>query len=605
MGTLSKNSKQKQQQHEEQQQEEERKKQTSKQPKPDEVEENENISSRNETTFKRSAFAAAANTRGDKRHKTATRTKDSNNSRTRTIEEWYDLLQPFFYDKNNNNNNNNEHSGARYLTLSSSSSLSTSSSTTALMQVWSQLQELHVVQLQQQQHQSDASAPTAATTSLLLRNSVKWKQGCQVLAHLVCDLVREGTHPIDILSEFFMSHPLVPTDSQHDDQNETKPGPSNETETESKVTQEPQPQACWNHVVETICTQIILPPSPQSPDHDDNDNNMDNDDPAEPIMIPWSLWTMVTHFCTIVWSVAQTQTAFQTSALWYHLGGPTTTITATTSKSEPVLLLDYLPEHRRQLERKRRGLDSDVPHKSDNNNNNKGVPSPSPPFVVTLVQRLLHLMQGELLTLKAKIATTTFPNSEEEVGEEEIVITDQEQEERIENQQEHEQLQAWIFFHRACELLIDLLSSPPFSSSSSSSSSSGITHAVSSSLPCWYDLALYLDALHVCQHGRLHIGTSIYSRANENMLLAQQLLERIDKLVKLQQQLFVPPQADPTSLVVGTQRQPHHAINMYHQRASTLQKLCHRYYPDQLSDLIFAGVGLLCSHQQSSFLHKK
>lgn len=33
---------------------------------------------------------------------------------------------------------------------------------------------------------------------------------------------------------------------------------------------------------------------------------------------------------------------------------------------------------------------------------------------------------------------------------------------------------------------------------------------------------------------------------------------------------------------------------IYHGRASMLQKLCHRYYPDQLASIVHAGVGLLC-----------
>jgi len=41
--------------------------------------------------------------------------------------------------------------------------------------------------------------------------------------------------------------------------------------------------------------------------------------------------------------------------------------------------------------------------------------------------------------------------------------------------------------------------------------------------------------------------------------------------------------------------------SMYHERAHTLQKLSHRHYPEELSQIIYAGVGMVC---ETSFLKK-
>lgn len=113
----------------------------------------------------------------------------------------------------------------------------------------------------------------------------------------------------------------------------------------------------------------------------------------------------------------------------------------------------------------------------------------------------------------------------------------------------------WLLLHRSLELLIDLLSS-----------SATREHLVS-----------YLDAIHFL------VRCKLSSKDTQNHRLALQLLGRVEKLVQF------PSRGQHTTM----SRQD--VISKYHERATLLQKLCHKYYPEELPEVIYAGVGLLCN----------
>jgi len=113
----------------------------------------------------------------------------------------------------------------------------------------------------------------------------------------------------------------------------------------------------------------------------------------------------------------------------------------------------------------------------------------------------------------------------------------------------------WLLLQRSLELLIDLLSS-----------STTREHLVP-----------YLNAIHFSVRCKLNKNDS------QNHRLVQQLLGRSQKLIQF------PIRGAHAAMSRAD------VISMYHERANILQKLCHRHYPEQLPEVIYAGVGLLCN----------
>lgn len=117
----------------------------------------------------------------------------------------------------------------------------------------------------------------------------------------------------------------------------------------------------------------------------------------------------------------------------------------------------------------------------------------------------------------------------------------------------------WLLLTRSLELLIDLLSS-------------SVTRE---------HLIPYLEAIHFVV--RCKLLSNKKKSDSQNHRLVQQLLARIQKLVQF------PIRGQHTAMSKAD------VVSMYHERATILQKLCHRHYPDQLPEVIYAGVGLLCN----------
>jgi intron-binding protein aquarius len=111
------------------------------------------------------------------------------------------------------------------------------------------------------------------------------------------------------------------------------------------------------------------------------------------------------------------------------------------------------------------------------------------------------------------------------------------------------------YLHRSLELLIDLLSA----------------------FDTRQFMVLYLDSIQFTVRCKLALQKSCNDR------LVQQLVARIHGL------LDFPVRSDKTPL------SKEQVVSSYHARASILQKLCHRYHAEELPEVIYSGVGLLCN----------
>ncbi|GKZ01504.1 hypothetical protein MPSEU_001101000 [Mayamaea pseudoterrestris] len=250
----------------------------------------------------------------------------------------------------------------------------------------------------------------------------------------------------------------------------------------------------------------------------------------------YSLSTMV-HFCDKVWMQAQTNATLISPDLMLHAGAS-------------LAIWYWMPERRRTLELKQRDLEMDYEKAIS------GLDKDKTPMVIFVVEALLRLLQGNQLKMHGDKMSTTDND-------------DDDNEDDNDTDEASLHLHQWIFVHRALEILIDVL---------------GITQSQRR-------VSVYLQSMHFCLQCRLVLGVSTFSKAEENMFLAQQLLERIDKLLKQYPVVHSTSRGHDKQYVSlsSTEQQA-----LYHARASILQKLCHRYYAELVPDLVYAGVGLLC-----------
>ena len=160
-------------------------------------------------------------------------------------------------------------------------------------------------------------------------------------------------------------------------------------------------------------------------------------------------------------------------------------------------------------------------------------------WIVTNLKRILDLLEGNtgfgsLVKFKAD-ETIDLPN---ETG---------------------DNPEVWLFLHRSLELVIDLLS-------------------LASTR---FFLVSYLNSIDFSVRCRLAVGNEF--AVPENLRLVQYLLTRINSLLA-----FPIQDANHKSLSKIDM------LSMHHARATTLQKMAHRHYPQNLKQVIYAGVGLLC-----------
>jgi hypothetical protein len=351
--------------------------------------------------------------------------------------------------------------------------------------------------------------------------------------------------------------------------------------------------ACWK-----ACLATLLQPS-----------NMTNTD-------DWEWCTVLVHFVDVVVAIGQQPSSSSTtitSTAAADTTDVTTTDVTTDVRQEVVVshmhdvwaavephvsserIWQWVPARRRELEWRLRTLtawvDMDVAEPSKANadadanatNGSAAVDttatasvsgitssgSTSRPFIINVVQQVLHLVEGDKLKLGGGRHNHTNTNADHNGSD------DDDEHDNDENKngsaRSDNKIVEWTFLHRALELLIDLLSS----------------------VPTRTNLIPFLHAIHFSIKCRRALGTSVYSRADAYMFLTQQLLERVTVLVEFP----VPQEVNRgnSSAASGCSLTAVQVRDEYYRRATILQKMCHRYYDEQLPDVIYAGVGLLCS----------
>lgn len=129
----------------------------------------------------------------------------------------------------------------------------------------------------------------------------------------------------------------------------------------------------------------------------------------------------------------------------------------------------------------------------------------------------------------------------------------------------------WVFLERSLELLIDLLS---------------LSSARLFLVP-------YLKSIDFSVRCRLAVG-NVYA-VPEDLRLVQSLLRKINSLLS-----FPIHDSNHESLSKVD------VVSMHHARATTLQKMAYRHYPQDLQQVIYAGVGLLCGEScvKNSYLER-
>lgn len=131
--------------------------------------------------------------------------------------------------------------------------------------------------------------------------------------------------------------------------------------------------------------------------------------------------------------------------------------------------------------------------------------------------------------------------------------------------------EVWFFLQRSLELLVDLL--------------------LLTSTRLF--LVSYLDSISFSVRCRLAVGNDY--AVPENLRRVQTLLARINSLL-----------AFPIQDLTHKSLSKVDVVSMHHSRATTLQKMAYRHYPQTLQQVIYAGVGLLCSDScvKNSYLER-
>ena len=316
--------------------------------------------------------------------------------------------------------------------------------------------------------------------------------------------------------------------------------------------------------------------------HDNNDSHSsDNAQQAEHVLED-ALHTLVYH----------DQKSFRYQTTVVHFVG-----IANTCREEPVSVCNpglglwrYMPDRRRELEFKRHPI---LQKKYAACTNTQEDLNTAKPFLVTLLSKIVHLLEGETDGHGKRMLHLFDPTETENSGNRDGDHDDDPQQVEIVVKDDHDETapeidkaassDVWHFLHPSLELLIDLLSS----------------HETRQFL------VVYMDAIHFAVRCRLAVGNRF--AAYEPLRLAQQLLQRINRLVTLLPLETSASVNGKHSTTVANLKSlspsPVDIVSLHHRRATTLQKMCHRHYP-HLKDVIYAGVGLLCNNYQHDVAHE-
>jgi len=267
-------------------------------------------------------------------------------------------------------------------------------------------------------------------------------------------------------------------------------------------------------------------------------------------------------------------------------------------------LWKYMPERRRALEFKRHPILAKkyaaLNHRTKSDTaddtiiSNKNNSADDRPFLVSLLSKIVHLLEGEtdgrgrrMLHLYDPQESENSGNREMENGEDnemEVELLDVNNNDRDGAAappalEKTSSLAIWQFLHRSLELLIDLLSN----------------HETRQFL------VVYMDAIHFAVRCRLAVGNRFATY--EPLRLVQQLLQRINRLITLlpleTSAMINGRHSTTVSNLKSLSPSPVDIVSLHHRRAVTLQKMCYRHY-SHLKDVIYAGVGLLCNDQHGN-----
>lgn len=273
---------------------------------------------------------------------------------------------------------------------------------------------------------------------------------------------------------------------------------------------------------------------------------------------------------------------FQTAVVHFALV-VNTCFEETLSPNNPGLKLwRWMPARRRELEFKKHPMlqkkfASVVDPKDDQT-----------PFLVTLMNKIIHLLEGETDGHGKRLLHLYDPaeddeNRMEEDSEQNKVMDENDGDNGDDDEDGANKRVArtaspeiWAFLHRSFELLIDLLS----------------CHETRQYL------VIYMDSIHFTVRCRLAVGNSFATY--EPLRLLQQLLGRMNRFVTLLPlETSVILSGNTITSMKYLAPSPVDLVSLYHRRASILQKMCYRHYP-HLKDVIYAGVGLLCNSRYNS-----
>ena len=245
-------------------------------------------------------------------------------------------------------------------------------------------------------------------------------------------------------------------------------------------------------------------------------------------------------------------------------------------------LWKWMPARRRELEFKRNPI---LQKKYST-----GGDETTKPFLVTLLSKIVHLLEGETDGHGKRLLHLYDPTEAEHSGnrDNENDAMEEESSEVMDVEKSEDKKTAssdvWHFLHRSFELLIDLLSS----------------HETRQYL------VVYMDSIHFSVRCRLAVGNRFATY--EPLRLVQQLLQRINRLstlLPLETSTTINGARHSTTIanLKSLSPSPVDIVSLHHRRATTLQKMCHRHY-EHLKDVIYAGVGLLCNNHSNNVAHE-
>jgi hypothetical protein len=251
---------------------------------------------------------------------------------------------------------------------------------------------------------------------------------------------------------------------------------------------------------------------------------------------------------------------------------------------------------------------------STHQNTKPNDPQPSSSFLIRTIQKLLYVLESDMILFTA---AQNISNSNEEINDTEVEMNANESNDTTGSKSNNcYGVSIWQYIHRTIEMLCDLLSTPPIIMNDNipdtDTDLSNQSHNNNSSTKILFDrepMIEYFFSIHFmirCTNAINRIVGSIMNQTNTNqdfdknsVVLVHQLLHRLFKYVYCFPTMIIP---NPVMTVSKTfiSFKYNQLQSIYHGRAIMFQKICHRYYKEQLLDIIYTGPGLLCNNNSNN-----